>query len=76
MVVSQSQWIWLVYFGDLLFFCVEKEKLKLIMAHEERDYQRKGWTLAWAFIYIALFILLWIYIIGRNQDAVPTGFIL
>ncbi len=41
------------------------------MAHEERDYERKGWTMTWTFLYFAAFILMWIYIIGQNQSGVP-----
>ena len=44
------------------------------MSHgpEERDYDRKGYTMAWTFVYIALFILLWIWVMGMNQNGVPA----
>lgn len=45
-----------------------------LMSHgpEERDYDKKGYRLAWTLLFIALFIFLWIWIIGQNQNGLPT----
>jgi len=38
------------------------------------NHGRKGWVFASILIFFILFILLWVYVYGRNGDALPdTG---
>lgn len=43
------------------------------MSHgpEEINYDKKGYKLAWFFVYLFLFIIMLIYIYGKNSDGLP-----